>query len=217
MAEKNILAFGDSLTWGANPETGERHPAPDRWPDALQAALGPSIRVIAEGLGGRTTIYDDMTTSVDKNGGRVLPMLLSTHQPLDLIAIMLGTNDLKPSIFGTIDGAVVGLERLCRIIRDFDYYKGCTTPDILLISPPLFCAMASGEPPRMNRSIAESHKFAPAIHALAQRLGTGFFDAATVAQPSPIDGVHLDAANTRAIGTVLAPLVRARLAARASS
>src|SRR5690606_20221544 len=93
---KTILAYGDSLTYGANPETGgPRHAYEDRWPTALERGLGGRARVIAEGLGGRTTAFDDFSSVADRNGARVLPTLLDSHKPLDLVIIMLGTNDLK--------------------------------------------------------------------------------------------------------------------------
>ena len=94
---KTILCYGDSLTYGANPVPGgARHAYEDRWPAALEAKLGGKARVIAEGLGGRTTVHDDWFTSADRNGARVLPTLLHSHGPLDMVVIMLGTNDLKP-------------------------------------------------------------------------------------------------------------------------
>ena len=95
---KSILCFGDSLTFGADPAVmGKRHAFADRWPSALEAGLGADkVRVIAEGLGGRTTVFDDWNAAADRNGSRILPTLLESHSPLDAIIIMLGTNDIKP-------------------------------------------------------------------------------------------------------------------------
>ena len=95
MAMKNILAFGDSLTWGFIAGSFERHPFDVRWPNVLAAGLHGKARVIEEGHNGRTTVFDDPTTLDDRNGAKALPMLLSTHTPLDLVIIMLGTNDIK--------------------------------------------------------------------------------------------------------------------------
>ena len=106
---KTILAFGDSLTWGADPASGGRHPIDDQWPVALDATLGAGFRVIAEGLNGRTTCYDDHSGPCDRNGTRALPVCLASHSPLDLVVIMLGTNDLKPALCGVTEGATVHL------------------------------------------------------------------------------------------------------------
>jgi lysophospholipase L1-like esterase len=60
---KTIPCCGDSNTWGmlpmASPTDSNRHPPQDRWPSALQAQLGASLNVIAEGVDGRTTVHDD--------------------------------------------------------------------------------------------------------------------------------------------------------------
>ncbi len=82
-------------------------------------------------------------------------------------------------------------------------------PQVLIVAPPLFGETVGGDwQPAGGRSIAESQKLAPRYRDAAEHCGCAFFDAATVAVASPVDGVHLDAANTRAIGTALAPVVR---------
>ena len=200
---KTVLAFGDSLTWGSDPASGARHPHDMLWPTVLEAGLGGRARVIHEGLGGRTTCYDDHSGPGDRNGARVLPMLLSTHMPLDLVVIMLGTNDLKPVLCGRAIGAQAGMKRLAQLVRIHPYDKpGFPVPKVLLVAPPPCCATADGGP-AAGRSIAESEAIAPAYRALATEIGTGFFDAGTVAETSPIDGVHLSAEATAAIGRAL--------------
>jgi len=205
---KTIMAFGDSLTWGTNPVQGGRHAYEDRWPTVLATSLGDGVRIIPEGLGGRTTAFDDLTAAFDRNGARTLPMLLASHSPLDLVIIMLGTNDLKAHISPTIHGAVAGMTRLIQIIRTFPYSWDMAAPKVMVVAPPHLCNRASGEGPQSGRIISEAAKLAPAYRDLAAAQGCAFFDAATVAHPSDTDGVHLDAANTRAIGAALADPVR---------
>lgn len=207
-----IMAFGDSLTWGTNPVEGGRHRFEDRWPNVLGAELGPDYRIIAEGLGGRTSAFDDMTAAFDRNGARALPMLLATHSPLDLVIIMLGANDLKAFISPTIHGAVAGMTRLVEIIRQFPYSWGMQAPRVMIVAPPHFCNRANGEGPQSGRLVEQSLLLSGAYRALAEAQGCGFFDAATVARASDVDGVHLDAANTRAIGAALVGPVRKMLA-----
>ena len=96
---KTVLCYGDSLTWGFNAEGG-RHAFEDRWPSVLQASLDNSVRAIAEGLNGRTTAFDDYVAGADRNGARILPTVVMTHMPIDLIIFLLGTNDMKPWIHG---------------------------------------------------------------------------------------------------------------------
>ncbi|MDO5640932.1 MAG: SGNH/GDSL hydrolase family protein [Paracoccus sp. (in: a-proteobacteria)] len=208
-----IMAFGDSLTWGMDPRDGTRHAYADRWPSVLEAGLGAGHRVIAEGLNGRTTAFDDPAAPCERNGAKTLPMLLASHAPLDLVIIMLGTNDLKAYISPTIDGPVAGMARLIQIVRHFPYSPPGAVPQILVLAPPHCAAPDSGADPAGGRNLAETRKFGARYAALAREQGCAFLDAAGVAQPSGVDGVHLDAANTRAIGTALIAPVRAILAA----
>ena len=213
---KTILAYGDSLTYGANPTPGgPRHAYQDRWPTVLEAGLGGKVRVIAEGLGGRTTASDDWYANADRNGARILPTLLESHSPLDLVAIMLGTNDLKPAICGLSLEASFGMRRLVQIIRGHYAGKSETAPQILLVAPPLICATENadmlGHFGGLQHAIDQSIQFGAHYARRAQEWDTGFFDASTVAVADPEDGVHLDAKNTRAIGEGLVPVVKSML------
>lgn len=208
---KTILAFGDSLTFGANAETGIRHAFEDRWPTLLEQGLGGAARVIAEGLGGRTTVFDDFSSVADRNGARVLPTLLDTHKPLDLVVIFLGTNDLKSYINGTAFGAAMGVKRLVEIIRQHPY-GSYAVPGVVIVAPPL--TVETKHPdlhPMFAPQAGEAKLFDGFYSRIARELGAGYFNAASVAVASPIDGVHLDAANTRAIGEGLVPVVRSQL------
>ncbi len=210
---KTVLCYGDSLTWGYNAEGPSRHALEDRWPSVLQAALGDEVRVIAEGLNGRTTAFDDHSAPEDRNGTRVLPTLLGTHSPLDLIIIMLGSNDMKPWVHGNPLAAKHGMGRLVKIVRGHAYPLEAEAPEVLLVSPPPIRSTENVEFAQMfaGGDVA-SAKLAGLYSALADDAGCGFFDAGSVAETTPLDGVHLDAANTRKIGEALAPLVRVMLA-----
>ena len=206
---KTILAFGDSLTWGLDPRARDRHRFENRWTTILERQL-PNTRVIPEGLSGRTTSFDDQGGTACRNGADILPVLLGSHYPLDLVIIMLGTNDLKPHICGTAIGAATGMERLATIAALFPYEYDYQPPRLLIVSPPHFRNGADG-PPIGGRSIAESKLLAPLYRQVAERRNCGFFDAADCATASSVDGVHLDASNTRAIGIGLVPVVQALL------
>ena len=114
---KTVLCYGDSLTWGSDAETGTRLAHEDRWPVVLQRALGDGVQVIADGLRGRTTGYDEHLADCDRNGARILPTVLYTHAPLDLVILLLGSNDMKPAIAGTAIAALQGMRRLISLIQ----------------------------------------------------------------------------------------------------
>lgn len=210
---KTILCYGDSITWGADAATRGRHAFADRWPNVLQEALGPSVEVVADGLRGRTTGFDEHMAACDRNGVRILPTSLYTHAPLDLVIFMLGSNDMKPAIAGTALGAVQGMRRLVEIVQQHATRDGASeAPAVLIVAPPPLCETANAEFAAMFAgSIGQSQMLASLYSDLADEMGCGFFDAGSVASTTPIDGVHLDAENTRAIGRGLASIVRVML------
>lgn len=208
---KTILCFGDSITWGSNPDQpGTRHARADRWPEVMRQALGPDYHVMAEGLRGRTTSFPVNTADCERNGAAILPTLLYTHAPLDLVILMLGTNDLQTVVCGKAVGAQMGMRRLVEIVRNHAHrLPGVAAPKVMIVAPPHL--VETPDPfyaDLFAEMVAQSRKIAAYYAALAREMGTGFFDAATVATASPVDGVHLDAANTRAIGEAIAPVVR---------
>lgn len=209
---KTILAFGDSLTFGAHAKTGLRHFYEDRWPTVLEKGLAGAARVIPEGLGGRTTVFDDFSAAADRNGGRVLPTVLDTHKPLDLVILFLGTNDIKIYLNGTAFGAAMGVKRLVEIVRQHPYGNHGPVPQVLIVAPPLTVETDHQDLHPMFAPRADEAKLFDFYYSrIAQEAGAGYFNAASVAVASPIDGVHLDAENTRAIGEGLVPVVKSQL------
>jgi len=209
---KTILCYGDSLTWGYDAVGPSRHAYEDRWPSVLQAELGDGVRVIPEGLNGRTTAFDDNLAGADRNGARILPTILTTHAPLDLVIILLGANDMKPWIHGNPVASKQGMHRLIDIVRGHDYPLGEPAPQMLLVAPPAVSRTDNADFKQMFAGgDAASRHLARQYAELAAQTGCGFFDAGSVAVTTPLDGVHLDAENTRAIGLALAPIVRKML------
>lgn len=205
---KTILAYGDSLTFGSDPKGG-RHAFEDRWPSVLEAGLGGEARVIAEGLGGRTTAFDDWASSADLNGARILPVIIKSHQPLDAVVIMLGTNDIKPYVADSSIGPAMGMKRLVNIVLHYPYDHQSAPPKVVVVSPPVPVKTTHADlgpmfvdGPKWGKELAGHYR------RIAAELGVAFFDAAKVAKCSPLDAVHLDAKNTRAIGAALVPVVK---------
>ncbi|MEQ8307689.1 MAG: SGNH/GDSL hydrolase family protein [Hoeflea sp.] len=206
---KTVLCYGDSLTWGHDPAGNGRHALEDRWPSTLAAALGDDVYVVADGLNGRTTAFDDHTADCDRNGARTLPTSLHVHAPLDLVVIMLGSNDMKPVIHGTAHGAAKGMKRLIDLVRSHVWPMEQEIPQVLIVSPPPLVETADPDFGAMFEGGVEQSAMLASFYAdLADEVGAGFYDAGSVARCSPLDGVHLDPQNTRAIGRGLAPVAR---------
>ena len=208
---RSVLCYGDSNTHGQIPGKGplERYGPAERWPGILRAQLGPDWYVIEEGLSGRTTVHDDPIEGAHKNGRTYLRPCLQSHATLDLVIIMLGSNDMKPAIAGTAIAARQGVQRLVGLIRHHEYSFDYDAPDILIVSPPPLCETADPVFSAIfQNGIEQSSMLATLYRDLADDIGCGFYDAGSVATTSPIDGVHLTAENTRAIGRGLEPIVR---------
>ncbi len=187
-----ILCYGDSNTWGFRPEKPfTRYPHTFRWTGVLRSLLGEGFEVIEEGLNGRTTVWDD-PFSDHKNGKTYLPPCLESHSELDLVVIMLGTNDLKAHFKLTAADVAQGLKALCSIVKISGTGRNGTAPEILIVSPPplgklTLLAGIYGEAPQKSLHLAEQ------IQLITQLLGCHFMDAGQVVTSSPIDGVHWEA------------------------
>src|SRR6056297_2207238 len=108
---KRILCYGDSNTWGYVPLTGERYDETVRWTMLLQEKLGGDYKIIEEGLNGRTTVLDD-PLEPGRNGLTYLGPCVQSQSPLDLVVLMLGTNDLKRRFSLAPEEIAMGLEKL---------------------------------------------------------------------------------------------------------
>jgi lysophospholipase L1-like esterase len=206
---KTLLCYGDSNTWGYEPGTGRRYGRSERWPGILQAALGGGYHVVEEGLKGRTTVLDDPSRQA-KNGLAYLRPCLDSHAPLDLLVLMLGTNDLKPRFGLSAYDVAVNVALLLHAVKQGGYLSDGSSPPVLLVSPPHVGPMtALGD---LYAGAAEkSRQLAPHYRAVAEQAGCHFLDAAGVVTPSRADGVHLDADQHARLGARVAEAVRSIL------
>ncbi|NCC65345.1 MAG: G-D-S-L family lipolytic protein [Spirochaetia bacterium] len=203
-----ILCYGDSNTFGSNPSAG-RWGYLERWTGCLSSLLGPSFRVLEEGLGGRTTVFDD-PLEPNRNGKDYLPVVLQSHRPIDLVILSLGTNDCK-SIFCANERFIAkALEQLATMVKHHPYGPEYPVPQVLVISPIFIgekiehTAFASYD----ASSVALSRRLAPEIEAMAKRNNLLFVDAATVAKSSELDQLHMDSKSHQALAQALEPVIR---------
>jgi lysophospholipase L1-like esterase len=206
---KTVLCFGDSNTHGAAtvPRPDGRYAPDERWPGVLRAALGPGWLVIEEGLGGRTTVSDDPVEGVERNGSRYLYPCLMSHKPLDVVAIMLGTNDLKARFGKTSWEVAAGVGALVKIVQKAEAGPGGRVPAVLVVCPPPFAPL-TGYAEMFAGGAEKSFALAKHYRAMAETAGVAFLDAGSVAKSSPLDGIHLDPDAHAAIGKAVAAEVR---------
>lgn len=211
MPKRRILCYGDSNTWGYNAATGDRFDDTIRFPKVLQNLLGKEYEVVEEGCGGRTTVYH---TDVDfyVNGLSYFYPCLESHNPLDLVVIMLGTNDLNNGVRINAYYAAAGVERLVNEVRHWSIDKGKPCPAILVVSPPLIGEkhISSMLEPVFDYpwAAAESRKFRTYYAEIAQKTGCAFLAAEDFAEPCQEDGVHLDARSHLALAKALCEMIR---------
>jgi len=187
-----------------------RFPPSVRWPNIMAAELGPEFTVIAEGHPGRTSVFDDPVEGLDRNGLRILPVLLESHAPIGLVTIMLGTNDLKARFSVPALDIALGCGRLARLARQSATGAAGSAPDVMLVCPPTICE--AGCLAEMFRGGAENSKALPArLRNVADELEVGFFDAGNVCAVDPLDGIHLNQDAHLALGQAMAGAVRKRL------
>ena len=132
---KTILCYGDSNTYGYNPLNGLRYAKGIRWTGCLQEMLGEEYSIIEEGCNGRTTVFDDPLEGW-KNGLDYLRPCLNSHKPIDIVILMLGSNDLKTTFGATAKEIADGVEILVDVIKTFSMEKQGFEPVIILLSPP---------------------------------------------------------------------------------
>lgn len=186
---RQILCFGDSNTFGYIPESGRRYPWGVRWTSILNEKLGlENYRVIEEGLCGRTTIFEDPLRA-GRRGADIFPTVLETHAPVDLVVLMLGTNDCKTVFTATAEIIGKGIENLIAQIRVY-----AKTSEILLMSPIHLGEQVwkEGYDPEFSRASVEVSKgLAEVYQRIAQREQIDFLDASAYAEPSSADQEHL--------------------------
>ena len=207
---RRILCFGDSLTWGwiATPDGAPttRYPASERWTGVMAATLGSGYDIIEEGLNARTTSIDD---PVDPrlNGSAYLPTALASHLPLDLVIIMLGTNDAKSFYRRSSYEIALGMSKLVSQVLASAGGLGTVygAPKALVVAPPPLAPLSD---PWFQGMFAggqdKTADLAKHYRALASFMKVAFFDAGSVVATAGIDGIHFTAKNNFDLGNALA-------------
>lgn len=205
-----VLCYGDSNTYGYVPETGMRYPRDVRYPGRLQMLLGDDHTVIEEGCNGRTTIHDDPIDGW-KNGLDYLKPCLNSHKPVDIVIMMLGSNDLKDTFHMSAKDIAEGAGVLVKVIKDFTAEKQGFIPKIILVSPPEIGEGIKSSPfygAFYEDAIERSRQFPEHYRAVAEDLGCIFFNAAEYIRPSEYDSLHLTPEGHRILAEKLYGLIK---------
>ncbi len=198
-----LLCYGDSNTYGLDPDTGFRHDEEHRWTSLLGHHL-PGWCVVEEGLCGRNSGLDDPVKAI-RNGMQFLPVALSSHRPLDMVVLMLGSNDFKSYFHQTAEMVAERVATLAFLVRDYDYGP-YVPPRILVVSPIVMTSPALLTRKFDEESLRQSARYPKVLEAICQTADIPFFDASLVCKAGS-DGQHMDAKNHALLSEALLPLI----------
>ena len=207
--KKHIVCFGDSNTHGYCAANDGRFSEDERWTCLLGKLLGDDYLILEEGLSGRTCCFSDPLYEGLNGLDSIYPCLMS-HEPVDLLILMLGTNDTKERFGASPECIALGLKRLAEKAKSIsDCWRN--TPNILIITPKNIDSeyADSGVGGTMGRGCAEkSAALGAAYKKIAELTGCHYFDANTVVtENNHIDFMHLTVGGHRELAEALAGLI----------
>lgn len=208
---KNIFCYGDSNTWGFDPVTWGRYEYADRWTSVLQDKLGEEYFVTVNALQGRTTAWEHPFLPF-RNGKDHLMMLLESNAPLDLVIVMLGTNDIISMLNLSAEESSSGMLSLVRII-----YQSLSGPDgkipkIMIISPPVIGNLSGYMSLYYNSRKDESKKLAEYHKTFSDQFGCSFINSNDFIKVCEPDGLHISRDSQKILGLKVAEEVKIILA-----
>jgi len=202
ITNKRVLCYGDSITWGYNPADGLKMNDNQRWTGVLKNGLGDGYTIIEEGLNGRTTVWDDPLNGTYKNGLNYLIPCLASQRPLDLVVLLLGTNDLKKRFSMPVTEISRGINVLVEVILKSESGRDSSAPEVLLLSPP-FVHEHTGFSDEFRNSYNKSRKLPGYIKKIADKHGCNYLDTSNMVMASELDGVHPDVVEHQKLGEMV--------------
>ncbi len=205
----HILCIGDSNTWGYDPVDGLRHK--NRWTRVL-AGLMPEHEIIEEGLNGRTILSIDPYMP-ERCLIHNLKLILMSHKPVDMVVLMVGSNELKNIFPCTAKYIAQGIEGCVKIILDKEMWDRFNVPKLLVVSPILIRdeMITYGGPFSIDfdeTSVRESRLLAGEIKSVCDRYQIDFMDASKYAEASVVDNLHMDQENHRKLGQAICEKIK---------
>ncbi len=213
---QHILVYADSLSWGIIPTTRRRLPFEQRWPGVLELSLcssGRKVRVIENCLNGRRTSWDD-PYKPGRNGLVGLAQQIEIHSPLELVVLMLGTNDFQSMHEHNAWHSSQGLAALVSAIRGAPIEPGMPVPEILVVVPPAIQTPKGPIAPKFEGGARKCIGLADAYRNVCEEVACHYFDAGSVVTSSRVDGVHLDLEQHLTLGDALSRVVGSLLEPR---
>ena len=202
-----MLFFGDSNTWGYDAKDASRQK--NRFTQLIKERFDEH-EIIEEGLCGRTICLDDPYDD-DRNGAKMISMVLKTHAPIDVVFIMLGTNDAKRQFSTNSISLEKGIRTLLyKALNPEIYRDGSKVPQFFVVCPPKMNVDGlNNERTQTNFGqigfeILNNSK--PYLEKGCSGLGVDVIDTNVVA--GNIDGIHMDESGHRQVADALISVIQ---------
>lgn len=207
---KHILVYSDSLSWGIIPDTRKRLEFEKRWPGILEDKLNTEkrgFRIIENCLNGRRTVFSD-PYKPGRNGLEGLGQVIEYNSPLELVILMLGTNDFQSMHDLNAWHSAQGIRALIHEIQKAPIEPGMSLPKILVVSPPAIQEPKGLIAPKFEGGHIKSQGLSEAFREVSAECGVEFLDAARITQSSQVDGIHLDEEQHSTLGVGISEKVK---------
>jgi len=209
---KTILCFGDSITRGAIPVTNERYSREIRYPGRLQKLLGDDYLIVEEGLNGRTCLKERINEP-KRNAKYYIEPCLGAHQPIDMIIIMLGTNDSLTQFNVDCKTIGEGMDELICIIESYTKAHQGFIPKIVLCCPPYIGENWKNSPSHEDLigSREKTIELVDIYKNIADKHNIIYFNTNLYAKTSFEDSVHFDIEGHRIFSDMMAEIIKKEL------
>lgn len=211
--DKTVLLYGDSIFWGVDASSGYRHEIENRVDTAVRQVLGADVEVITEGLRGRT-MFGENGRFPERDGLAQFGPIFASHLPIDIVVIMLGTNDLNDPTRHSADDIAGALKRYQEKMHYWADFMGYAHPKIVVVSPPdveqeslrKFAEIFAGSAELVGPTV-------DALRSVSEENGYTFVDSRQVARSTGTDGIHLSAGESVKLGYAIGETIQTVLAA----
>lgn len=207
---KRVLVFGDSNTYGSNPDKLGRFNINERYTGVLQSLLGNEYEIIEEGLSARTICASDQD-SIKKGVVGIdylLPCFVS-HSPIDILIINLGSNEFKEKFDLSAEKIRDNLAHLCNSVlerneklKEKNRYSNLK---IIIVAPRTIDEHLVGE--GWKGSGVLSRETTGLFKQYSRDRNFGFVDLSSVTEVGK-DGLHYTLESHSRIAAVLADKIR---------
>lgn len=203
---KRILIFGDSITWGRIANRTERFDIQTRYTGVCQSLLGYKFEVIEEGLRGRMAV--GLPEYPEKDGYEQFGPIFESHLPVDLVVILLGTNDTNDFANKSVEDIVIDLQKYITIINELAEVNSFKIPKILFITPPKINPANLKKETVFSKASKKTEEIPELLAKMCNSNHVEFLNIQDKVDPCKEDGVHLNIENNKVLGELVANKVK---------